>query len=124
MQTFSSNIWTCCAENVQRFISSLCVRATIETDLIATEMLAFPSKSSRNKIDSDPLNEKTTPIFGMMGIISIVNSNAGDQFSSLFLRAVRPSLSNPVLQYHSLSRPLCDDVLRDDVTSVADTWRR
>ena len=35
---------------------------TVESDLIATEMLAFPSKSSRNKNDSDPINGKTTLI--------------------------------------------------------------
>ena len=33
----------------------------IKPDLIATEMLLFPSKS-RNKNDSDPINGKTTPI--------------------------------------------------------------
>ena len=37
-------------------------RNTIELDLIATEILAFPYKLSRNKNDSDPINEKTTPI--------------------------------------------------------------
>ena len=36
--------------------------STVEPDLIATEMLAFPSKSSRNKNDSDLINGKTTPI--------------------------------------------------------------
>ena len=40
--------------------------ATGELDLIATEMLAFPPKSSINKNDSDldrdPRNGKTTPI--------------------------------------------------------------
>ena len=35
---------------------------TVESDLIATEMLAFPSKSSRDEDDSDLINEKTTPI--------------------------------------------------------------
>ena len=29
------------------------IGATVEPDLIATEMLAFPSKSSRSKDDSD-----------------------------------------------------------------------
>ena len=29
-------------------------QSTVERDLIATEMLAFPSKLSRNKNDSDP----------------------------------------------------------------------
>ena len=38
------------------------VYSTVEPGLIATEMLAFPSKSSRNKNDSDPLDGKTTPI--------------------------------------------------------------
>ena len=36
--------------------------AAVEPDLIATEMLAPPSKSSRNQNDSDPVNGKTTPI--------------------------------------------------------------
>ena len=35
---------------------------TVEPDLIATEMLEFPSKSSRNKNDSDPINGNTDPI--------------------------------------------------------------
>ena len=36
---------------------------TVESDLMmtTTEMLAVPSKSSRNKNDSDHINEKTTP---------------------------------------------------------------
>ena len=34
----------------------------VESDLIATEMLASPSNLSRNKNDSDPMNENTTPI--------------------------------------------------------------
>ena len=38
------------------------VRCTVESHLIATEMLAFPSKTSRIQNDSDPMNEKTTPI--------------------------------------------------------------
>ena len=33
-----------------------------EPDLIATEMLAFPSQSSKNEKGSDPINEKTTPL--------------------------------------------------------------
>ena len=33
---------------------------TVEPDLIATEMLALPSKSSRNKNNSDLMNGKTT----------------------------------------------------------------
>ena len=33
----------------------------VEPDLIVTEMLAFPSKSSINKKDSDPINGKTIP---------------------------------------------------------------
>ena len=37
-------------------------KTTVELDLIATEMLAFPSNSSRNKNDSDLKNGKTTPI--------------------------------------------------------------
>ena len=41
----------------------MCRRAdAVEPDLIATEMLAFPSKSSRNKNGSDPINAKTTLI--------------------------------------------------------------
>ena len=36
--------------------------STVRADLIGTEMLAFSYKSSRNKNDSDPINEKTTPI--------------------------------------------------------------
>ena len=35
---------------------------TVEPDSIATQMLAFPSKPSRNKDDSDAVNGKTTPI--------------------------------------------------------------
>ena len=35
---------------------------TVESNLIATEMVAFPSKSSRNNNDSDPVNGRTTPI--------------------------------------------------------------
>ena len=57
---------------------------TVELDFIATEMLAFPSKLSRNKNNSDPINGKTTPIQGIIGIISIANSNGYDHFSSLF----------------------------------------
>ena len=34
---------------------------TVESDLIRTKMLAFPSKSS-NKNDSDSIDEKTNPI--------------------------------------------------------------
>ena len=54
---------------------------TVKLDLIVTEMLAFPSKSSTNKNDSDPLNEKTTPIYAITGIISTANFNHGDHFS-------------------------------------------
>ena len=47
-------------------ISPLIPTCTVGPDLIATEMLAISSKSSRNKNDSDlaidPKNEKTTPI--------------------------------------------------------------
>ena len=53
-------------------------------------MLALPLKSSRNKGDSDPINEKTTPIYAIMGIISIASSNDSDHFSPL---------SNSVLKY-------------------------
>ena len=56
-------------------------RSTVKPDLIATEMLAFPSNSSRNKHDSDLT-------IGILGIISIANSNNSDHFLSL---------SNPVL---------------------------
>ena len=38
------------------------LKTTVELDLIATEMLAFPSKLSRNKNDSDPISGRTTPI--------------------------------------------------------------
>ena len=38
------------------------IKYTVEPNLIATEILVFPSKSSRNKNDSDPINGKTTPI--------------------------------------------------------------
>ena len=44
---------------------------TVELDLIAKEMLAFFSKPSRTHNDSDPANAKTTPIYGIMGIVSI-----------------------------------------------------
>ena len=47
-------------------------------------MLAFVSKSSRDKNDSDPINGKTTPVQGIMGVIPIANSNDSDHFSSLF----------------------------------------
>ena len=67
--------------------------------MIATEILAFPSKSSRNKNDGDPVNEKTTPIRGITGVISIANSNDNDHFFMAIFTAVRPSLSNPVVQY-------------------------
>ena len=59
---------------------------TVEPDFIATEMSAFPSNSSRNKCDIDPVNEKTTLIKGIMGVISIVSSDDSDHFSSLFSR--------------------------------------
>ena len=36
-------------------------RNTVEPDLIATEMLAFPSKSSVNKNDSDLIYDKAIP---------------------------------------------------------------
>ena len=36
--------------------------ATVELDLIVTEMLAFPSRSPRSKNDSNSINGKTTPI--------------------------------------------------------------
>ena len=66
------------ALNDQAFIHSIvCINlstSTVQPDLIVTEMLAFPSKSSRNKNDSDPINGKTTPIQCIMGKISIVNS--------------------------------------------------
>ena len=42
------------------------------------------SKSSKNK--NDPINEKTTPMYAIMAIISIANSNDCGNFSSLFLR--------------------------------------
>ena len=32
------------------------------------------------------MNGKTTPIFGIMGIVSIANSNDSDHFLSLFLQ--------------------------------------
>ena len=35
---------------------------TVELELIVTETLTFPSKSSRNKNDSNLINGKTTPI--------------------------------------------------------------
>ena len=60
---------------------------TVETDLIATEMLVFSSKSSRNKNDSNPIDGKTTPI--IMGIISIPNSNDSDHFSPQFSQPLR-----------------------------------
>ena len=72
---------------------------TVELDLIATQMLTFSSKSSRNQNDSDPTNERTTPIYVIMGIISIMSSNdSDDQLVSIFDR-VRSSLSNPVLPF-------------------------
>ena len=40
--------------------------------ILATEMLAFPSKWSGNKYDSDPINEKTTPIYN--GQFSVAQS--------------------------------------------------
>ena len=60
--------------------------ATVELDSIATEMLAIPSKSSRNKNYSDPIDGKTTPIYCIMGIISIANSDDSDHFSLLLSR--------------------------------------
>ena len=58
---------------------------TVELDLIATEMLAFPSKSSRHTNDSDPIKGKTTPIYVITEIISIANSDDSDHFPLLFL---------------------------------------
>ena len=50
--------------NTNTSITKNCKRNnTVEADLIAREMLAFPSKSSGNKNDSDPINGKTTPIY-------------------------------------------------------------
>ena len=60
------------------------IPGTVDPDLIATEMLGFPSKSSRNRHDSDPINEKTTPIMVIMSMISIANFNDSNHFSSLF----------------------------------------
>lgn len=65
---------------------------------MATEMPAFPFKSSRHKNDSDLMNERTTPLYGIMGIVTITNYNDSDDFLSLFFMAVRPSPSNLVLQ--------------------------
>ena len=52
-----SHIITCITTPVQAAIGvqAICVAMcdTVEPDLIATEMLAFPSKSSTNKNDSD-----------------------------------------------------------------------
>ena len=45
------------------------------------------------------MNGKTTPIFGIMGIVSIANSNNNNNFSVAIFAAVRSSLSNPVLPY-------------------------
>ena len=57
---------------------------TVEPEFTTTEILAFPSKSLRNKNGSDPIDEKTTPIYPMIGIISITNSNNNDNFPLLF----------------------------------------
>ena len=67
-------------ESIQMLVFCICLY-TVELDLIATEMLAFPSKSSAYKNDSDHINEKTTPIYFIIGIISIANSS--DHFLSL-----------------------------------------
>ena len=56
---------------------------TVEPEWMAIEMLAFSSKSSPDKNDSDPINGKTTPISGIMDITSIANSNNRSHFSSL-----------------------------------------
>ena len=64
--------------------AKLFILPTMEPDLIATEMLAFPSKPSRSQNGSEPVNEKTTPILGVMGIISVMNSNDSINLSSLF----------------------------------------
>ena len=44
-------LWTI----IFNFQVSLLIMNTAEPDLTATEMFAFPSKSSRNKNDSDPM---------------------------------------------------------------------
>ena len=72
---------------------------TVEPDLIATEMLVFPSKSSRNKNDSNSTNEKTTPTYGINGIISIANSNNSDHFSLLVLQ---PLDRRYQIRFHSI----------------------
>ena len=63
-------------------------KTTVEPDLIVSEMLAFPSNSSRNKNGSDPKNGKTTPIHDIMGITYIVqfsDSNDSNDVLPLFL---------------------------------------
>ena len=77
--------------------------ATVEPDLTATEMLAFASNSERNKNDSDSINEKTTPIKVIMSVISIASYNNSSNFSVTIFAAVRPLLSNPLLQEVSLT---------------------
>ena len=46
------------------------VGGNVEPGLIG--MLMFRSSSSRNETDNNPMNEKTTPISGIMGMTSIV----------------------------------------------------
>ena len=48
-------------DDIDRILISL-NNDTVEPDWTATEMSAFPSNSSRNKCDIDPINGKTTPI--------------------------------------------------------------
>lgn len=60
------------------------VNVTVGPDVIATEMLAVPSNSSRNQHDSNPKdsdlkNGNTTPICNIMGTISVAQSrDSGD----------------------------------------------
>ena len=51
---------------------------TVELDLIAMEILVFPSNSPRNENDRDPTDEKTSLVLCMTGVISIAQSNDSD----------------------------------------------
>ena len=44
------------------------------------------------------MNGKTTPVYGIIGVISTANSIDSDNLSLFFSAAIRPSRSNPVPQ--------------------------
>ena len=77
--------------NLQSFLSGNLAPMLISVSVCIECVVGFPltvslltSKSSRNQNDSDPINEKTIPIYYIINVLSIANSNGSDNFSPLF----------------------------------------